>query len=141
MTYDVPIWVDFDGTCVEHDYPDIGPDVPGAVETLRDLTEIESDVARIQLIIFTMRSGDTLQAAVDWYRRNQIPLYGVNTHPLQSAWTSSPKAYAEKQIDDAGLGCPLREGIYNPGRPMVDWVKTRKLLGRWLRGTYGIDFK
>ena len=46
------IAVDFDGTCVEHDYPDVGLDVEGAVDTLKAL------VAKgHRLILFTMRSG------------------------------------------------------------------------------------
>ena len=48
------------------------------------------------------------------------------------SWTTSPKAYCELYIDDAGLGIPL---IYpfgksqkNQHRPYVDWVKVRELL-------------
>ncbi len=33
------IAVDFDGTIVEHEWPRIGPPMPGAFETLRDLQD------------------------------------------------------------------------------------------------------
>ena len=49
------IAVDFDGTCVEHDYPAVGLDVENAVETLRALNK-----AGHRLILFTMRSGAKL---------------------------------------------------------------------------------
>jgi ribonucleotide monophosphatase NagD (HAD superfamily) len=43
--------VDFDGTCVEHVYPETGQDVPGAVECLRKL-----DRAGVQIILWTILS-------------------------------------------------------------------------------------
>lgn len=114
------ICVDFDGTCVEHDYPEIGKDI-GAVPVLRDLVK-----GGHQLILWTMRSGTELEDAVEWFKFNAIPLYGVQRNPEQEAWTTSPKAYAQMYIDDAALGCPLiRDDAW---RPYVDWVKVRKLL-------------
>lgn len=119
------ISVDFDGTCVTHEFPFVGKDI-GAVPVLKELVENGS-----QLILFTMRSdtsrGNFLKHAVDWFEENEIPLYGIQTNPSQSTWTSSPKAYAEMYIDDAALGCPL---VYPGGveRPYVDWVKVREIL-------------
>ena len=52
MNQTYTIAVDFDGTCVEHDYPEVGLDVEGAVETLK---ELQSRGHRI--ILYTMRSG------------------------------------------------------------------------------------
>ena len=52
------IAVDFDGTCVEHEYPSVGLDVEGAVSTLRDLVNEGH-----KLILYSMRSGDKLEAA------------------------------------------------------------------------------
>ena len=71
--------------------------------------------------------GDFLKNAVSWFEENEIPLYGIQTNPSQTTWTTSPKAYAEMYIDDAALGCPL---IYpgNGERPYVDWVKVREIL-------------
>lgn len=115
------IAVDFDGTCVKHEYPNIGEDVPFAVEYLRRLTDHGH-----RIILNTMRSGEELDAAVQWFKARGIPLYGVNANPTQKQWTTSPKVYAEVYIDDAALGCPLVFG--DTLRPYVDWSAVWELL-------------
>ena len=113
--------IDFDGTSVEHEYPKVGPDVPGAVDTQKWLVSLGHNI-----ILWTMRSDKYLQDAVDWYKERGIPLYGVNANPDQSNWTNSPKCYAQLYIDDASLGCPL---VYpENGRPYVDWVAVKELI-------------
>lgn len=124
------ICIDFDGTCVTHEFPEIGEDI-GAVPVLKKLID-----AGHQLILFTMRSDKEnnsdnagyLTASVKWFGDNNIPLYGINVNPTQRRWTKSPKAYGQLYIDDAALGCPL---AYNPelsARPFVDWVKVEEIL-------------
>ena len=49
------IAVDFDGTCVSHDYPYIGKEI-GAAPVLRELVAAGHD-----LILFTMRDGKLLK--------------------------------------------------------------------------------
>lgn len=116
------IAVDFDGTCVEHEYPAVGMDVEGAVDTLRALNKRGH-----KLILFTMRSGAKLEAATKWFRDRKIELWGVNENPEQKAWTTSPKVYADIYIDDAALGCPVMfiDGVRYP---VVNWSKIRALL-------------
>lgn len=115
------IAVDFDGTCVTHEYPKVGRFI-GAQGVLRDLAKGGN-----LLILWTMRSGQPLADAVAWFEENGIPLYGINENPAQKEWTQSPKAYAHLYIDDAALGIPLRDGF--PGeRPFVDWEAVRLLL-------------
>ncbi len=131
------IGIDFDGTCVTHQFPELGRDI-GAVPVLRELA-----AAGHQLILWTMRSdgqveqempggymmhgGDFLSQAVGWFKDNGIPLYGIQRNPLQDAWTTSPKAYCHLYIDDAALGCPL---VYagSGERPYADWEKIREYL-------------
>ena len=73
-----------------------------------------------------MRSGQELEDAVEWFKDNEIPLYGINSTPGQSTWTSSPKVYAHLYIDDAALGIPLvRNGRE---RPYVNWSEVREML-------------
>jgi hypothetical protein len=114
--------IDFDGTCVTHEYPKVGKDI-GAVPVLKKLVENGH-----KLMLWTMRGtrtqpSDTLQDAVDWFKNNDIPLWGINENPDQKAsgWTNSNKQYAQMYIDDAALGCPL---MYDWGveRPFVDWA-------------------
>ena len=107
------IAIDFDGTCVTHEYPEVGKDI-GAVPVLKRLMD-----AGHKLILNTMRSGNELADAIQWFTDNDLLIYGVNVNPTQKRWTTSPKVYAQLYIDDAALGCPL---IGNPeGRPYVDW--------------------
>jgi hypothetical protein len=116
------IAVDFDGTCVEHDYPSVGIDVEGAVEVLRAIV-----AKRHRLILFTMRSGSKLDDAVRWFRDRKIELWGVNENPEQREWTSSPKVYADLYIDDSAIGCPIRfiDGVRHP---VVNWSKIKSIL-------------
>jgi hypothetical protein len=116
------IAIDFDGTCVDHRYPEVGPDVPGAAQWLRRFTALGA-----RLILWTMRSGgqdaenDPLADAVTWFAAHGIALYGINQNPDQASWTASPKVYAHKYIDDAAACCPLRPNPRMGGRPYVDW--------------------
>ena len=123
------ICVDFDGTCTTHDYPRIGKDI-GAVPVLLKLIENGH-----KLILFTMRGNTadsntlgTLDQAVNWFKENNIPLYGVQTNPGQRHWTNSPKAYAQIYIDDAALGCPLIIDNEISDRPFVDWNRVEDML-------------
>jgi hypothetical protein len=116
------ICVDFDGTIVDHRYPDIGQPVPHAISWLKKLMRHDA-----RLILFTMRSdtpdnGPLLRNAVEYLENNGIRLYGINKNPEQQSWTSSPKAYGDIYVDDAAFGCPL---IQPKGfaRPCVDWKK------------------
>lgn len=120
------IGIDFDGTCVTHEYPEIGESI-GAEKVLRDLVKNGH-----QLVLCTMRGHkpyegrDLLQEAVDWFEKNGIELLGVNRAPLQDTWTDSPKPYAQMYIDDAALGCPIIESDISD-RPYVDWEKLDKI--------------
>lgn len=131
------IAVDFDGTCVTHEFPQVGRDI-GAVPVLQRLV-----AEGAKLILWTMRSdtqpsvhtktGEPLEHptpltdAVDWFRDHGIPLYGIQCNPTQRTWTSSPKAYAHIYIDDAALGCPLLQGEEGE-RPYVDWKKVNRMM-------------
>ena len=114
------ICVDFDGTCVTHEYPNIGKEI-GATEVLKQLTD-----KKHKLILFTMRSGKELQDAINWFKERDIPLFGINENPEQHTWTSSPKPYANLYIDDAAYGCPIKYDRILSSRPFVNWdiIKT-----------------
>lgn len=113
--------VDFDGTIVDHRFPDIGPPVPGAIWWIKTLQK----ALDAKIILFTMRSNRegerlVLTEATKYVLKAGINLFGVNENPDQHTWTSSPKVYGNFYIDDAAAGCPL---IQLPGfaRPCVDW--------------------
>lgn len=132
------IAIDFDGTCVTHDFPEIGEDI-GAVPVLKALVNNGH-----KLILFTMRSdvkeprsydkeiiaqaGMYLSDVLIWFEENGITLWGVQINPEQHEWTTSNKAYAQLYIDDAALGCPL---IHEPkihSRPFADWQEIENIL-------------
>lgn len=116
------IAVDFDGTCVDHRYPDIGEDAPFATQTLKELAANGH-----LLILWTMRSGGFLGDASDWFKDRGIPLYGIQKNPTQAGWSSSPKCYANVYIDDAAFGAPM---IHPEGfaRPCIDWRRVYAVL-------------
>lgn len=123
------IAIDFDGTCVTHEYPRVGKDI-GAVPVLKMFVE-----SGHKLILNTMRSGDELADAVQWFIDNDIPLYGVNENPSQKSWTLSPKVYANLYIDDAALGCLLKMDPAVSDRPFVNWdaVEEHLMLNRIIK--------
>lgn len=115
--------LDFDGTVVTHEYPLVGKDI-GAVPVLKRLVENGH-----QLILFTMRGNNSyLKEAVEWFKKNDIPLYGINTNPTQSSWTDSPKSHANFIIDDTALGTPLLFNWSFSVNPYVDWIEMEKIL-------------
>lgn len=114
------ICIDFDGTCVTHEYPNIGRDI-GAIPVLRQLVNLGN-----KLILHTMRDNEALQEAVNWFAINRIELYGINSNPSQPDYLSDKKVYAHLYIDDAALGCPLVKNQRD--RPYVDWDAVRKML-------------
>ena len=120
------IGIDFDGTCVSHEFPSIGNDI-GSIPVLKKMVNSGNN-----LILWTMRSdtkrGKYLSEAIQWFNENDIPLWGIQTNPSQSSWTTSPKAYCELYIDDAALGCPLKVDTSLSSRPFVDWGTVEKML-------------
>lgn len=115
------IAVDFDGTIVEHEYPEVGAPVPGSIEWMKKFVE-----AGARLILWTMRhdsasAGPVLTHAVEYCRSQGVEFWGVNYNPTQHTWSCSFKAYANIYIDDAAACCPLRDSPRMGGRPMVDW--------------------
>lgn len=120
------IAVDFDGTCVTHEYPSIGQDCPHVVEVL---TKIIAHGGA--LILYSIRHGDYLNQAELWFIDREIPLYGIQTNPTQASWTDSNKCYANLYIDDAALGCPLLYDASITDRPFVDWVAVDRLLQKY----------
>lgn len=101
------IGVDFDGTIVEDAYPGIGKPRIFAFETLKRLQE---DGHR--LILWTYRSGKTLEEAVDFCKENGINFYAVNKSYPEEQYdeTKSRKINADLFIDDRNIGGVLGWG-------------------------------
>jgi len=95
------IAVDFDGTIVEHRYPEIGEIIPGAFDVLRELQENGH-----RLILWTVRDGIDLKSAVDFCLDHGIMFYAVNeSHPNEEFNKYiSRKVDADIFIDDRNVG-------------------------------------
>ncbi len=97
------IAVDFDGTIVKHRYPEIGPEIPFAIETLRKLQEEGH-----KLIMWSVREGELLDEAVEWCRERGLEFYAVNRdYPEEESDKNnhfSRKLKVGIFIDDRNLG-------------------------------------
>lgn len=115
--------IDFDGTCVKHRYPKVGDTIPYSIEVMRELIKNGH-----RIILWTIRSGESLNDAIDWFSDKGIILWGVNENKTQHKWSTSSKQFADIYIDDAALGCPSNPDEEVTGRKIVDWEKVRTKL-------------
>ena len=96
------IAVDFDGTIVEHRYPEIGREVPFATDTLKMLIKEGH-----RLILWSVREGKLLDEAVEWCRERGVEFYAVNKdYPEEGREDRnfSRKLKVEMFIDDRNIG-------------------------------------
>jgi len=133
------IAIDFDGTIVEHKYPEIGKELLFAFETMKELQKKNH-----QLILWTYRAGKELDEAVEFCRKNGFEFYAINRNYPEEQWDSntSRKIQADVYIDDLNLGgfpgwsvvwqmlSPLDE---NPEKQVVQSAKKTNFLQRLFR--------
>lgn len=117
------IAVDFDGTIVEHKYPEIGKEIPFATATLRQLIKDGH-----KLILWSVREGDLLQEAVDWCEQHGVHFYAVNSDLDEDAGENSESKHFSRKIkahlfiDDRNLGgLPNWGDIYEMVRQRMTW--------------------
>ncbi|MBK6266430.1 hydrolase [Marivirga sp. S37H4] len=108
------IAVDFDGTIVEDKYPGIGKPNLFAIETLLQLQK-----ERHQLILWTVREGESLKKAIDFCESYGIEFYAVNKNFPEEVLEpeQSRKLNVDIFIDDRNIG------------GFVGWSKVWELLG------------
>ena len=97
----IKIAVDFDGTIVEHAYPEIGKEKLFAFQTLKELNKMGAS-----LILWTFRTGKELDEAVEFCRMNGVEFYAVNRNYPEEVFdeTISRKINADIYIDDKNIG-------------------------------------
>lgn len=95
------IAVDFDGTIVEHAYPEIGKEMLFAFDTLKALQKKGH-----RIVLWTFRSGPLLDAAIEFCRKRGLEFYAVNRNFPEEEINSdtSRKIQADVFIDDRNLG-------------------------------------
>ncbi|MDR1652797.1 MAG: hypothetical protein LBS01_03960 [Prevotellaceae bacterium] len=96
------IAVDFDGTIVAHEYPQIGKEIPFAIATLKKLRDDGH-----QLILWSVREGRELEEAVKFCRDRGFEFYAVNSNypeELPPEQMQPRKLMVDLFIDDRNLG-------------------------------------
>lgn len=125
------IAVDFDGTIVEHRYPEIGRELPFATETLRMLIKEHH-----KLILWTVREGKLLQEAIDWCKERGVEFYAVNKDYPEEEETNnnhfSRKIKADIFIDDRNVG-----GLPDWGQ-IYQIIHSGKSYRRIIKESYGM---
>lgn len=104
------IAVDFDGTIVEHKFPDIGQELPFATHTLKAL-----QAKGHRLILWTYRSGKSLEEAIAFCAKRGLEFYAVNKNYPEEKMSDdiSRKILADLYIDDRNIqGLPSWTEIY-----------------------------
>lgn len=94
--------IDFDGTIVEDNYPNIGVLNPHAEKFIRKLKEEGG-----KWILYTMREGEDLEAAVKFLESvNLIPdAVNDNLPEMKKKYNNNPrKIFANVYIDDRNAG-------------------------------------
>src|SRR6187399_154858 len=120
------IYLDFDGTVVEHAYPKIGREVPHAMRVIKRLQEAGHEV-----ILNTYRvelDEKEHKQALDYLNNH----YKVELEPIESTTVKLEPIWNLKDkdviyIDDNGYGTPLIPAVYD-GKNMVDWLQVEILL-------------
>ena len=118
------IFLDFDGTVVEHYYPLIGAYNPGAKEVIARL-----QLAEHEIILNTYRveiEDDSLKQALLYFYTLDLPIAitqktKTKIHP--PTWNLDEVIETGKLfIDDIAIGIPLLDAPVSGGK-MVDWKK------------------
>ena len=93
------IAIDFDGTIVEHKYPEIGRPIPFAIETL-----LQMQRENHKLILWTVREGTLLQEAIDYCAERGLYFYANNANYPEEVVPSPRKLSVDMFIDDRNIG-------------------------------------
>lgn len=114
--------IDFDGTIVENKYPEIGPLIKDAKETINKL--YDSD--KYYIIIWTCRADKDLRKAIKFLYDEEIKFHQINRDappeyvdfPIPDDYCQEnkyyQKVYCHYMIDDRSIsGLPKWEEIYN----------------------------
>ncbi len=128
------IAVDFDGTIVEHAYPEIGKPKLFAFDVLKKLQQQGH-----QIILWTVREGKLLEEAVEFCRKHGIEFYAVNKNYPEEKFEpgqTARKILADVYIDDRNLGGLPDWGVIWQmlNGEDIEWEnKDSKLKKSWLR--------
>lgn len=93
--------IDFDGTLCSDKFPEIGEPYLNRIETVKRLKENGN-----RIILWTCRTDEHLQQAVDWCKKHGLVFDAVNQNlpEVQEKWGGDTrKVYCDYYIDDKNL--------------------------------------
>lgn len=97
------IAVDFDGTLCESNYPLAGAPNMHLLDSLRILKRKK----HVKIILWTCRTGENLEFAVNWCKEHGLIFDAVNENlpdPVTHFGGDCRKVYADFYIDDKNIG-------------------------------------
>lgn len=87
--------IDFDGTIVTDDFPNINEFMPGALESLKELQSYG-----VKLVLWTCRNDKFLTDAVEFLSKNRIVCEKYNENSSLLKFETSNKIYGDYYLDD-----------------------------------------
>ena len=124
------IFLDFDGTIVEHAYPNIGECVEGCYKVISKLQKaghkiilnsyrIQSKSGKLKLALDHINAcGEGIIEPISEFSKSKI-------NPFYWNWDIF-MTFSFIFLDDECLGVPLQKGHLNPDRYVVDWEEVDK---------------
>lgn len=125
------IYLDFDGTVVEHYFPEIGAENPNALNVILRLQTAGHDI-----ILNTYRADidhKHVQEALDFMHTLEVLAHPIEKFLPQKLEPRSFDLIQAKEsnqlyIDDIAEGIPMRRNIALEYGMMVDWIELEKRL-------------
>ena len=129
MKEQLTIALDFDGTIVEHQYPEIGKELPFATHTIKTLQQKGH-----RLILWTYRTGKELEDALNFCKEHELEFYAVNKNYPEEKYNEQigRKILADLYIDDRNFGgIPSWIEIYQSIHPEENIESNKQKKGKW----------
>ncbi|NBY40911.1 MAG: hypothetical protein EBQ66_08510 [Flavobacteriia bacterium] len=125
------IYLDFDGTVVEHYFPEIGAENPNAIQVIARLQSAGHDI-----VLNTYRADidqKHVKEALDYihsFEEIQQPIEKFLPEKLEprSFDLEVAKECNQLYLDDIAEGIPMRRNIVLEFGMMVDWIALEKIL-------------
>lgn len=125
------IYLDFDGTVVEHYFPEIGAENPHAIKVIARL-----QAAGHEIVLNTYRADIDVQHVhealvfIHSFKEIQHPIEKFLPQKIEPRSFDLEVAIESNQlyIDDIAIGIPMRRNIVLENGMMVDWVELEKKL-------------
>jgi len=105
------IAIDFDGVLCRDAWPEIGKEIPFMVRRVKELQK-----KGYRIILWTCRSGEKLQEAVEWCQARGLIFDAVNENLpelIQKYGTDPRKVGADIYIDDKNMTLTEFGGFYH----------------------------